>query len=195
MLLCGATVFYGLKALYCTTLCGAIRGFQPFFFVRKRVGVPLTSRGCSCLSCTNKADGIGLESLTSRGCSCLSCTNQADGIGLESLTFRGCSCLSCTNKADGIHLLGWCIACLVGALLALASGKAERRQVHPLKGCQICFECYLNNGLNGLNGFVGCVNNRIKRIRWVRKINNGLNGFTADNFLNNGLNGFDGCAE
>jgi hypothetical protein len=28
--------------------------------------------------------------------------------------------------------------------------------------------------------------------------NNGLNGFTADNFLNNGLNGlngFDGCAE
>ena len=60
------TVLYGLKALYCTTLCGAIRGFQPFF-VLKRVGVPLTSRGCSCLSCTNKADGIGLESLTSRG--------------------------------------------------------------------------------------------------------------------------------
>ena len=30
-------------------------------------------------------------------------------------------------------LLGWCTSCLVGALLALASGKAERRQVHPLK--------------------------------------------------------------
>ena len=30
-------------------------------------------------------------------------------------------------------LLGWCTSCLVGALLALSSGKAERRQVHPLK--------------------------------------------------------------
>ena len=37
-------------------------------------------------------------------------------------------------------LLGWCsscsvgvTSCSVGALLALASGKAERRQVHPLK--------------------------------------------------------------
>ena len=29
-------------------------------------------------------------------------------------------------------MLGWCISCSVGALLALASGKAERRQVHPL---------------------------------------------------------------
>jgi len=29
-------------------------------------------------------------------------------------------------------LLGWCNSCSVGALLALASGKAERRQVHPL---------------------------------------------------------------
>ena len=29
-------------------------------------------------------------------------------------------------------LLGWCSSCSVGALLALASGKAERRQVHPL---------------------------------------------------------------
>ena len=29
----------------------------------------------------------------------------------------------------GVQLLG---CCLVGALLALASGKAERRQVHPL---------------------------------------------------------------
>ena len=29
-------------------------------------------------------------------------------------------------------LLVWCISCSVGALLALASGKAERRPVHPL---------------------------------------------------------------
>ena len=42
-------------------------------------------------------------------------------------------------------LLGWCTSYSVGALLALASGKAERRQVHPLKGsltsvsiCEIC---------------------------------------------------------
>ena len=42
-------------------------------------------------------------------------------------------------------LFGWCTFCLVGALLALASGKAERRQVHPLEGnltsvqiCEIC---------------------------------------------------------
>ena len=39
-----------------------------------------------------------------------------------------------------INLLCWCTSCFigaffcfVGALLALASGKAERRQVHPLK--------------------------------------------------------------
>ena len=42
-------------------------------------------------------------------------------------------------------LLGWCTSYSVGALLALASGKAERRQVHPLEGsltsvsiCEIC---------------------------------------------------------
>ena len=40
---------------------------------------------------------------------------------------RGCSCLSCTNKTNGAY-------CSVGALLALASGKAERRQVHFLLG-------------------------------------------------------------
>ena len=34
---------------------------------------------------------------------------------------RGCSSLCCTDQAS------------VGALLALASGKAERRQVHPLQ--------------------------------------------------------------
>ena len=31
-------------------------------------------------------------------------------------------------------VIAWLVhCCLVGALLALASGKAERRQVHPLK--------------------------------------------------------------
>ena len=39
------------------------------------------------------------------------------------------------EEARLVHfLLGWCNCCSVGALLALASGKAERRQVHPLKG-------------------------------------------------------------
>ena len=38
-------------------------------------------------------------------------------------------------------LLGWCTSYSVGALLALASGKAERRQVHPLEGTQtICVD-------------------------------------------------------
>ena len=38
---------------------------------------------------------------------------------------RGCTCLKCTNRAIGAF-------CFVGAVLALASGKAERRQLHPL---------------------------------------------------------------
>ena len=71
--------------------------------------------------------------------------------------------------------------CSVGALLALASGKAERRQVHPLEdapknpfnpinpllilraqksvksvGEHRCLR-YVNNGLSGLNGFTCCV--------------------------------------
>ena len=38
------------------------------------------------------------------------------------------------EEARLVHfLLWWCTSCSVGALLALASGKAERRQVHPLK--------------------------------------------------------------
>ena len=45
----------------------------------------------------------------------------------QMLPSRGCTCLKCTN------LLCCCTSCFVGALLALASGKAERRQVHPLK--------------------------------------------------------------
>ena len=79
--------------------------------------------------------------------------------------------------------------CSVGALLALASGKAERRQVHPLEGTQNPFNpinpllilrvltsvksvgehrClrYFNNGFIGLNGFSCCVVI-------------GLNGFTC----------------
>ena len=71
--------------------------------------------------------------------------------------------------------------CSIGALLALASGKAERRQVHPLEdapknpfnpinpllilrtqksvksvGEHRCLR-YVNNGLSGLNGFTCCV--------------------------------------
>ena len=43
-------------------------------------------------------------------------------------------CLVGALHAWLVHcLLGWCTACLVGAVLALASGKAERRQLHPLK--------------------------------------------------------------
>ena len=47
--------------------------------------------------------------------------------------FRGCTCLNCTIQARAtptkqeLHQYS-----SVGALLALASGKAERRQVHPL---------------------------------------------------------------
>ena len=62
---------------------------------------------------------------------------------------RGCSGLRCTNKTDGIQLPDWCTICSVGALetsappqigallgwctSCSASGKAERRQVHPLE--------------------------------------------------------------
>ena len=42
-----------------------------------------------------------------------------------SFLIRGCTCLKCTNKVAGAFKL-------VGAVLALASGKAERRQLHPL---------------------------------------------------------------
>ena len=45
---------------------------------------------------------------TARGCSCLSCTNRAVGLLLGWCTARGCSCLSCTNKTVGY--------CSVGAL-------------------------------------------------------------------------------
>ena len=44
----------------------------------------------------------------SRGCSCLSCTNRVVGLLLGWCTARGCSCLSCTNKTVGY--------CSVGAL-------------------------------------------------------------------------------
>ena len=43
-------------------------------------------------------------------------------------------CFVGTVLALLVHcMLCWCSSCLVGALLALASGKAERRQVHPLE--------------------------------------------------------------
>ena len=46
------------------------------------------------------------------------------------------ACLVGALHAWLVHcLLGWCTACLVGAVLALASGKAERRQLHPLTVC------------------------------------------------------------
>ena len=41
---------------------------------------------------------------------------------------RGCSCLNCTNNVE-------CTIISIGAALALASGKAERRQLHPLNKC------------------------------------------------------------
>ncbi len=41
---------------------------------------------------------------------------------------RGCSCLNCTNNVE-------CTIISIGAALALASGKAERRQLHPLSKC------------------------------------------------------------
>ena len=49
-------------------------------------------------------------------------------------TFKNNCCSVGTIVARLVHLLlGWCTCCSVGALLALASGKAERRQVHLLK--------------------------------------------------------------
>ena len=71
-----------------------------------------------------------------------------------STPIRGCSSLRCTNKVDGVPLARLvhlsqgvqqsllhqqskrCNSCSVGTLLALASGKAERRQVYPLEGTQ-----------------------------------------------------------
>ena len=42
-------------------------------------------------------------------------------------------------------MLGWCSSCSVGALLALASGKAERRQVHPLSVPPFAFAVRLDS--------------------------------------------------
>ena len=42
---------------------------------------------------------------------------------------RGCSCLNCTNNNVECTIIS------IGAALALASGKAERRQLHPLSKC------------------------------------------------------------
>ena len=87
-----------------------------------------------------------------RGCSGLRCTNQADGIlqGVQlSQLHQQSKRHSCARSVHlrQVHplklvhclvgaLLGWCTwdKCTpwyVAALLTLASGKAERRQVHP----------------------------------------------------------------
>ena len=109
-------------------------------------------RGCSGLRCTNQADGI-LQGVQLSQLYQQSRRHSSGGAAVsaaptkQTAFFRGCSC---TNKADdtlqGVQLsqlhqqsrrhscaAGWCTACSVGALLALASGKAERRQVHPLE--------------------------------------------------------------
>ena len=67
---------------------------------------------------------------TARGCSCLSCTNRTVGATAWLVHCRGCTAGGAAVSAAPTELLG---CCLVGALLALASGKAERRQVHPLR--------------------------------------------------------------
>ena len=36
-----------------------------------------------------------------------------------------------------------CTVSFVGAVLALASGKAERRQLHPLVGCKKCIDFFV----------------------------------------------------
>jgi hypothetical protein len=72
-----------------------------------------------------------------RGCSGLRCTNQANGI------LQGVQ-LSQLHQQNRRHSSGGAVVSAaptkqtafmysVGALLALASGKAERRQVHPLE--------------------------------------------------------------
>ena len=49
------------------------------------------------------------------------------GVQLSQLGFAACQSKNCTNQ-DNIAIS------FIGALLALASGEAERRQVHPLIG-------------------------------------------------------------
>ena len=48
---------------------------------------------------------------------------------------RGCTCLKCTNRAIGAF-------CFVGAVLALASDKAERRQLPPGLAAWVWQECH-----------------------------------------------------
>ena len=51
---------------------------------------------------------------------------MSDGMGRE-FTYLS------SHATNRYFIPNWGTVCLVGALLALASGKAERRQVHPLK--------------------------------------------------------------
>ena len=55
--------------------------------------------------------------------------------------------VKCTKFLSVVNILAWMVhlrqvhppkrtSCMVGVLLALASGKAERRQVHPLKNAE-----------------------------------------------------------
>ena len=81
--------------------------------------------------------------------------------------------------------------CSVGALLALASGKAERRQVHPLEDAP-------KNPFNPINPLLILrVLTSVKSVgehRCLRYFNNGfigLNGFTCCVVI--GLNGFTCC--
>ena len=53
------------------------------------------------------------------------CESAFKGVHLSPLGFAACQSKKCTNRAIGAF-------CFVGAALALASGKAERRQLHPL---------------------------------------------------------------
>ena len=74
------------------------------------------SRGCSCLSCTNRAvgyclvgalQGVQLSQLGFAACQSKNCTNRVVGLLLGWCTARGCSCPNCTNRAVGL-LIGWC---------------------------------------------------------------------------------------
>ena len=115
-------------------------------------------------------------------------THSNDRFGTN---IRGCSGLRCTNKADGILQGQKAFMYSVGALLALASGKAERRQVHPLEDAP-------KNPFNPINPLLILrVLTSVKSVeehRCLRYFNNGfigLNGFSCCVVI--GLNGFTCC--
>ena len=59
------------------------------------------------------------------------------GVQLSPLGFAACQSKNCTNTIGALLNI-------FGALLALASGKAERRQVHPLTNCTNTIGALLN---------------------------------------------------